>query len=102
MEKVVGAWGIFNENLKLIANAINDAHDLDVSPEDVREIGCEALRLEAEFNRKAGFTEAQDELPDFFHSEPLPPTNRSARLHADEVNTYMRRLLAGEVEVQFV
>ena len=89
-------------NLKLIADAMNNAHDLDVSPEDVRDLGRDALKLEAEFNRKAGFTEAQDELPAFFHSEPLPPTNRTARLHANEVNTYMRRLLAGEVEVEFV
>ena len=89
-------------NLKLIADAMNSAHDLDVSPEDVRDLGREALNLEVEFNRLAGFTEEEDELPTFFHSEPLPPTNRSARLHAKEVNTYMRRLLAGEVEVEFV
>ena len=88
-------------NLKLIADAMNSAYDLDVGPDDVRDLGRDALKLEAEFNRLAGFTEAQDELPNFFHSEPLPPTNRSARLHANEVNTYMRRLLAGEVEVAF-
>ncbi len=89
-------------NLKLIADAMNSAYDLDVTPDDVRDLGRDALKLEAEFNRKAGFTEAEDELPDFFHAEPLPPTNRSARLHANEVNAYMRRLHAGEVEIEFV
>ena len=89
-------------NLKLIADAMNDAFDLDVTPDEVRELGREALRLEDEFNRAAGFKEADDELPAFFHSEPLPPTNRSARLQANEVNAYMRRLRAGEVEVQYV
>ena len=89
-------------NLKLIADAMNAAYDLDVAPDDVRDLGRDALKLEGEFNRRAGFTETQDELPDFFHKEPLPPTNRSARLHANEVNSYMQRLLAGEVEVEFV
>ena len=89
-------------NLKLIADAMNDAFDLDVTPDEVRELGREALRLEDQFNRAAGFKEADDELPAFFHSEPLPPTNRSARLQANEVNSYMRRLRAGEVEVQYV
>jgi len=88
-------------NLKLIADAMNDAFDLDVSPEEVRDLGREALQLEDKFNKEAGFKEEHDELPSFFHSEELPPTNRSARLHAGEVNQYMRRLRAGEVEVEF-
>ena len=48
------------------------------------------LRLEAEFNRQAGFTEADDELPAFFHKEPLAPTNKAARLYSAEVNKTMR------------
>jgi aldehyde:ferredoxin oxidoreductase len=88
-------------NLALIAEAMNDAHGTDITPEEVRDLGREALKLEAEFNAAAGFSEADDELPAFFHDEPLPPTNRSARLHADEVNQYMRQLMSGEVQVNF-
>lgn len=88
-------------NLKLIADAMNDAHDAGVDPDFVRDLGRKTLELEAQFNAQAGFTEADDELPDFFHDEALPPTNRSARLRSVEVNDHMRRLMAGEMEVEF-
>ena len=49
------------------------------------QLGREALQLEAEFNKAAGFTEADDELPDFFYSEPLAPSDKVARHHSREV-----------------
>ena len=54
----------------------------------------EALKLEWEFNKQAGFTEKDDELPDFFYAEPLAPTNKAARHHSAEVNRSFRALLA--------
>ncbi|MEZ5812161.1 MAG: aldehyde ferredoxin oxidoreductase C-terminal domain-containing protein [Rhizobiaceae bacterium] len=85
---------VTDPNRKMIAEAINDAHDCDVDEDFIVEIGRETLRLEAEFNRKAGFTEADDELPAFFLNEQLPPTDRKARLRAEEVNRHMRDLAA--------
>jgi len=32
------------------------------------------------FNKAAGFTDADDSLPEFFYREALPPTNNLARL----------------------
>lgn len=43
--------------------------------DDVGRIGKEVLDLELDFNRKAGFTEADDRLPEFMTYEPLPPHN---------------------------
>jgi len=43
--------------------------------DDVGRIGKAVLDLELEFNRKAGFTTADDRLPDFMSREPLPPHN---------------------------
>ena len=54
----------------------------------------EALKMEWEFNRAAGFTEKDDELPEFFYTEPLAPTNRTARHHSAEVNRCLQQLLA--------
>jgi len=88
-------------NLHLIADAMNNAHDTDIGPDDVRALGEDTLRLEAEFNSQAGFTEEEDELPAFFHKEALEPTNRSARLHAAEVNALMRDFRSGERAVEF-
>jgi len=44
------------------------------SPDDYAEVLCKAtLRTERDFNRRAGFTAADDRLPSFFATEPLPP-----------------------------
>ena len=55
-------------------------------------LGRDTLRLEWEFNRQAGFTERDDELPAFFYEEPLPPTNQTARFHAGDVHRIYERL----------
>jgi aldehyde:ferredoxin oxidoreductase len=60
----------------------------------MKTLGMEALKMEWEFNKLAGFTEKDDELPDFFYDEPLAPSNKAARHHSAEVNRTMRELLA--------
>ena len=40
-----------------------------------RELGLRVLRAERDFNRRAGFTPADDRLPRMFYEEPLPPHN---------------------------
>ena len=50
--------------------------------------------MEHEFNRRAGFTAADDELPAFFYQEPLSPTNHVARFHGPEVHDIYARLPA--------
>ena len=72
-----------------ITRAINDAVGTQLDPSFFNELGGETLRLEREFNRAAGFTEADDELPGFFYDEPLEPSNRVARFHAKEVNDFV-------------
>ncbi len=83
-------------NRKLITDAMNDAFDSDVDADWLIEIARETLRLEAQFNEKAGFTEEEDELPRFFAEEPLPPTNKISRLKAAEVNAYLKELRVDE------
>ena len=84
---------VTDDNLKLIADAINDAFDAGMTPDAIRDIGLETLRLEAAFNKAAGFDQDDDELPSFFHDEALPPTNKMARLHSREVNAAMQALM---------
>ena len=43
-------------------------------PDRVAGLGVECLTLEKEFNRKAGFTNDDNRLPEFFCKEPLNPT----------------------------
>ena len=79
---------VTNTQLEMITDAINAAVGSELEPSFFRELGRDTLRLEREFNRAAGFTEADDELPGFFYDEPLEPSNRVARFRAQEVNEF--------------
>jgi len=41
----------------------------------ISQLGMRTLKTEREFNRKAGFTNKDDRLPEFFYKEKLPPHN---------------------------
>ncbi len=57
-------------------NAMKDTVDSFLGQDiDVASYGKDILRKEREFNKKAGFTEVDDRLPEFFRTEPLPPHN---------------------------
>ena len=84
---------VTNTQRGLIAEAINNAHGTQVDEDYVWQIGIETLKMENEFNKDAGFTEDDDELPAFFHEETLPPTNRKARLIAGGLNKYINDLI---------
>ena len=79
---------------ELLATALNDAHGTQLDASFMRKLGLDALKMEWAFNRAAGFSEKDDELPEFFYKEPLAPTNRTARHHSVEVNQCLQRLLA--------
>ena len=81
---------------ELVIKALNDAHGTDLDTSFIAKLGREALAMEWEFNRKAGFTEADDELPEFFYAEALEPSGKVARHHAGEVNARLRELMAEE------
>jgi aldehyde:ferredoxin oxidoreductase len=85
---------VTNVSSELIVNALNDAHGTQLDASFMVTLGREALKLEWEFNKAAGFTEKDDELPDFFYAEPLAPSNKAARHHSAEVNQSLRELLA--------
>lgn len=42
---------------------------------DLTKYGTDILKKELEFNKRAGFTEKDDRLPEFFYKDPLPPHN---------------------------
>jgi aldehyde:ferredoxin oxidoreductase len=83
--------GVTNAHLDMIATAINDAVGTDLDAAFFAKLGRETLKLEAEFNRQAGFTVEDDELPEFFYNEPLPPSNKAARFHGPEIRDSVER-----------
>ena len=79
---------VSNINHPMIIDALNNALGTQLPATFLSTLGKETLELEDAFNKKAGFTERDDELPEFFYKESLPPTNNLARHHASEVNKY--------------
>lgn len=57
--------------MDVIAQLINMANGSDLTGIDLMNLGLEVIRNEKEFNRRAGFTSAQDRLPEFFLREKI-------------------------------
>ena len=85
---------VTNVSAELIVTALNDAHGTHFDPSFLQTLGRDALRMEWAFNKAAGFTEKDDELPEFFYTEALAPSGKTARHHSTEVNRSLRELLA--------
>lgn len=71
---VFGGSG-FGLDPTIVPDLINAQYGWGVGPNYLREAGRETILLEREFNRRAGFTSADDRIPEWMRKEPLPPTN---------------------------
>ncbi|MBT3322977.1 MAG: aldehyde ferredoxin oxidoreductase [Anaerolineae bacterium] len=58
-----------------MAESVAGVTGLDITGEKVIDIGKEVLKIERLFNEAAGFTPADDRLPEFMRDEALPPHN---------------------------
>ena len=76
------------ECLPALIELINARFGLALTGDDVVNLGKYILKTERAFNQAAGFTEADDRLPDFFYSEPLPPHNLTFDFSDKEIATF--------------
>ena len=67
--------------------AMNAAFGTDFGAEAIPEMGLKVLKAEREFNRKAGFGEKDDRLPEFFYKEPLPPHNTVVLMSNEDIDS---------------
>lgn len=58
---------------EVVPALLNARYGWGVGPGILQELGKETLTLEREFNRRAGFTPADDRLPEWMTQEQLPP-----------------------------
>lgn len=65
---------------------LNTCYDWQVSSDILTELGKACLSMEREFNRRAGFTPADDRLPEWMAREALPPTGAVFDVPADELD----------------
>jgi aldehyde:ferredoxin oxidoreductase len=63
------------ESLAAIPEMVSARYGKEMSVNDMVAYGAKVLEMERDFNRRAGFRQVDDRLPEFFSEEPLPPHN---------------------------
>lgn len=58
---------------EVLAELVSARFGVEWTSEEIFELGRQTIRLEREFNRRAGFTSADDRIPEWMTREPLPP-----------------------------
>ena len=56
-----------------IVDMVNAKYGLSMTADDAGALGIKVLKIEKDFNARAGFTAGADRLPDFFKREKLSP-----------------------------
>jgi len=76
------------ECLPALIDLINARFDIALTGDDVVSLGQYILKTERAFNIAAGFSPADDRLPEFFYTEPLPPHNVVCDFTGEEIDTF--------------
>ncbi|WP_303720682.1 aldehyde ferredoxin oxidoreductase family protein [Malonomonas rubra] len=63
------------ECLPALIDMINARFGIELTGDDVTDLGKNILKTERGFNLAAGFTNKDDRLPEFFNVDPVPPHN---------------------------
>ena len=74
--------------LPALIDLINARYGLSLTGDDVTNLGKSILKTERGFNQAAGFTNADDRLPEFFYLEPLPPHNVVVDFSGEEIDSF--------------
>lgn len=74
--------------MEKIAEIVNAQFGLDLSPEDIQDMGKAVLKEERAFNLNAGIAPSADRLPDFIKEEPLPPSNFVFDISDSEIDSF--------------
>jgi aldehyde:ferredoxin oxidoreductase len=63
------------ETFQALIDLINAFYGLKLTADDVAALGKTVLKIERDFNKRAGFTQEHDRLPEFFKKQALAPHN---------------------------
>ena len=75
-----------------LRDLLNARYGWEVEENILQQLGSETLRLELEFNRQAGFTPADDRMPQWLCRTPLPPTAAVFDVSDEELDTVFSSL----------
>jgi len=71
----------------MVRDLVNARYGWNVGEDYLLELGRESLRMEREFNRQAGFTSADDRIPEWMTYEKLPPLDTAFDVPQEEIDT---------------
>jgi aldehyde:ferredoxin oxidoreductase len=63
------------DTFQALIDLLNAFYGLSLTADDVVALGKNVLKMERDFNARAGFTAKHDRLPEYFKKELLPPHN---------------------------
>jgi aldehyde:ferredoxin oxidoreductase len=69
-----------------LIDLLNSFYGMSLTPDDVTELGKTILKLEREFNKKAGLNSTHDRLPKYFTTEKLAPHNVTFDVTEEELD----------------
>jgi aldehyde:ferredoxin oxidoreductase len=72
---IFSAFGFAVAPAETIRDFINARYGWDVDTSILQTLGRHTIEMELEFNRRAGFTKADDRIPEWMTREPVPPHN---------------------------
>lgn len=70
-----------------IRDLLNARYDWDLDTDILQALGRRTISLEREFNRQAGFTSADDRLPEWMTEEPLAPIDSVFDVANEDLDT---------------
>lgn len=86
---------ILKKRKELFAEFVSAVQGWEISYEGLIDLCKETIRMECEFNRKAGFGPGQDRLPYFMMEEALEPCNRVFDVSDEDIDL-VSAILAGK------
>ena len=79
------ARGPLFADISVLADMLNYKSGSSFTKDNIWDLGINTLKLEREFNIKAGVSPAHDKLPEYLYEEPLSPTNAVFDLTEEEM-----------------
>ncbi len=74
------------EGYQALIDMINAQYGINLTADDVDELGKSVLKVERAFNARAGFTNHHDRLPEFMEYEKLPPHDEVWNFTPEEID----------------
>jgi len=75
------------DTFQALLDLLNSFYGLDLTGDSVTELGKKVLKMERDFNSRAGFTKMDDRLPRFFYTDPVPPHNVTFMVKDEELDS---------------